>query len=225
MGHVCEVSPFGSYLFGEGYCVCHQLMRVMLLFKAQGVDNESANALQIGHLRGGDGLHVGDVGKGADAEAEDGHFAVHHFYWRYLYVADAEGVVFADGVEFEWRRAGVEVLAETIGHNVVDALPRGLVGIESDVAENGKGAQVVDASDVVVMQMGEEYAVNGSEGERHELLTDVGSAVDEQSCCHRLYQGSAAKALVVRVSAATHFAGAAQRGNASRCACAQEGDA
>ena len=89
-----------------------------------------------------------------------------------------------------------------------------LVGIDVDVAEGAEAAEVVDASHVVVVDVGEEHAIEFPEGPVHELHADVGSAVDEDACGFGLEQACAAVAEVARVGASAHFALAAQHWHA-----------
>ena len=57
-----------------------------------------------------------------------------------------------------------------------------------DVTEMAVRAQVVHASHMVVVVVGDEYAVNLSERLGENLFTEVGTAVDEQACGMRFYE-------------------------------------
>lgn len=58
----------------------------------------------------------------------------------------------------------------------------GGVSIDIDVAEDAEGTEVVDAANVVVVDMRQEYAIKGLEFKGHKLLANVGATVDEKSC-------------------------------------------
>ena len=143
------------------------------------------------------------------AEGENGESAVHHGERHYAEIAYLKRLVGTHYVEIYGRNARVFVLHKTIGHVVADIASRGLVGIYLYITEMAVRAQVVHASHMVVVVVGDEYAVNLSERLGENLFTEVGTAVDEQACGMRFYERRTAKTLVVRVGAAANFALAA----------------
>ena len=63
MTYVCDVGVAGSDATGEKHGIVHQLVGMVRLIKAQGVDNEYLHSFEIGQFGVVDGLHVGDVGE------------------------------------------------------------------------------------------------------------------------------------------------------------------
>jgi len=178
----------GSNAAGKGDGLVEGLMGVVRLL-AQGVDNEGVAALDIGYLLGVDGLHVGDVDQGTDAIAEDGQVVVHHLKGHDVEVADTEGLVAVNLVQLDGWHTGIAVLGKAIGQHL-EHPPAGYgVGIDIDFAKLAVGTDVVHASHVVVVGMGDEDAVDAAEGLGHDLLAEIGSAVDEQAGLLGLYQG------------------------------------
>ena len=206
----------GPYPTGEGNGLVEGLVGVVGLL-AQGVDNEGVAAFDIGNLTLVDGLHVGDVGQRSDAVAQDGQVVVHHLEGNDVEVANAEGLVLVNLVELDGRNTRIAVLGKAVWQHLEHALTGNGVGIDIDFAKLAIGTDIVHAAHVVVVGVGDEDAVNLAEGLRHDLLTEVGATVDEQSRLLRLDECRAAQALVVRVGAATGIALAADGGHATRC--------
>ena len=72
-------------------------------------------------------------------------------------------------------------------------------------------AQVVYAAHMVVMYMCQQYGVQRFEGQRHQLLAYVRTAIYQHSCCVCLYQRHTTRALVAWVVAAAYLAVASKR--------------
>ena len=70
---------------------------------------------------------------------------------------------------------------------------------------------------MVVVGVGNEDAINLAEGLRHDLLTEIGAAVDKQSCSVCLQECRTAQALVVGIGAGASVALAADGWHATRC--------
>ena len=122
------------------------------------------------------------------AEGENGESAVHHGERHYAEIAYLKRLVGTHYVEIYGRNARIFVLHKAVGHVVADIASRGLVGIYLYVTEMAVRAQVVHASHMVVVVVGDEYAVNLSERLGENLFTEVGTAVDEQACGMRFYE-------------------------------------
>ena len=72
--------------------------------------------------------------------------------------------------------------------------------------------------------MGDEDAVDAAKRLWQDLLTEVGSDVNEQTGLLSFHKNRTAQALVFRVCALTHLTLAAYHGHATRGSCSQESD-
>ena len=106
------------------------------------------------------------------------------------------------------------MLAEAVGHGVVQAAAGGCVGIDIDRSELAERAHVVDARHVVVVDVRDEQSVDLAEGLAKDLLAEVGSTVDQHARGLRLYERGGTQTLVPRVLAAADLAVAADDGHA-----------
>ena len=132
---------------------------------------------------------------------------MHHGEGHDVEVAYLEWGVGTDFVEIDGWHAGVFVLREAVRHVVPNV---------------AVGTQVVHAAYVVVVVVGDEYAVNLAERLCEDLLAEVGSAVDEQACGGSLDKCRAAQPLVVRVDASTYVALATDDWYTATGACSEE---
>ena len=114
---------------------------------------------------------------------------VHHLDGHHLDIADAEGLMGPGHMQVETRHTWIEMLGEAVGHGGFQSVDGSLVGIDMDVAEDAERPQVVDAADVVVVDMGEQDAVETLEWQGEYLLAEIGSAVDEHPRGVGLEQG------------------------------------
>ena len=114
------------------------------------------------------------------------------------------------------------MVAKAIGHYILYLPARLVVAIKPDLSEHREGAQIVDASHVVVVDMGHEDCVKRLERQRHELLAYVGSAIYEHTCSGRLNKGYATQTTVAWVGAATNVTLTSQRRDSARCSCTKE---
>jgi hypothetical protein len=67
---------------------------------------------------------------------------------------------------------------------------------------------------VVVVDMGDEHAVDLPKRQRHELHANIGTTIDEHTRRSRLQKASATIATVTRIAAMTHLTRASQHGYA-----------
>ena len=122
-----------------------------------------------------------------------------------------------DLVQLNGRNAGIAVLGKAVWQHLEHALTGYGVGIDVDFAKLTIGPYIVHTSHMVVMGMGDEDAVDLAEGLWHNLLTEVGTAVDEQTRGVGLDKCRTAQAFVVLVGASAGIALAADGRHATRC--------
>ena len=144
---------------------------------------------------------------------------VHHLDGHDVEVAYLKGLVLVDFVQLDGWDAGIAVLCKAVGQHLEHALAGYWVGIDVDFAKLTVGSDIVHTTHVVVMGVRDEDAVDATEGLRHDLLAEVGPAVDEQSCLLRLQQCRTAQALVVGIGAGARPTATAYRRHATRCSC------
>lgn len=164
-------------------------------FLPEGIDYEGIYVVQVGHLALADSLHVGDIDEGGDAlrenrrvlcgvmlkaKAEYGQLAMHHLNGRDDDVAYLERLMGVYLVQVYGRHARVTVFGEAVRQHLKQSLLGQGVGIDVDFAKLAVRPEVVHSAHVVIMGMGNEYAVYLAEGLFHDLLAEVGSAVYEQ---------------------------------------------
>lgn len=158
-----EVGAAGTDAAGKSDGIAYELVGVMGLVPTQGVLNEHINAFEQLHLAVADRLHVSDIGKVANAITEDGQAVVHHLEGQDVQVADVQVVVGMDGVEVDGWHTGVFLLGKAVGHRLVKACGTDFIGVDVGVTETAVGAQIVDSTHVVVVGVGDEYAVDLAE--------------------------------------------------------------
>ena len=151
-----------------------------------------------------------------DAIAEDGQVVVHHLKRRDVDVANGERLVGTNLVKLDGRHTRIAVFGKAVGQHGEHALSGDGVGIDVDFAKLTIGPDIVHTTHVVVVGMGDEDAVNTTEGMGHDLLSEIGSTVDEQSRLRRFYEGRAAQSLVARIGAGAGVTLAADGGDATR---------
>ena len=165
MAHVCEINAAGCGLLGESNGIGNRLMGMMRVVEAECVDHKGADSVQIGKFCIVHTFHVGDVCQGSHAVSEDGHLAVHDPDGYYFDVAHRERVMECRLPEVEMRNAGVGVVAEAIGNGMPEVVDGRLFGINVDGTEDTKRTEIINARYVVEVVMGEQHAMNGTEGE------------------------------------------------------------
>ena len=141
---------------------------------------------------------------------------MHHFERQDIEVADTEGMMLMDFVQLDGRYPGIAVLGKAIRQHFEHSLTCQRIGINIDFAKLAIGPDIVHATHVVVVSMGDKDAVNLPERLGHDLLAEVGTTVDEQPGLFRLDESRTAQALVVRVGTGAGIALATDGGYATR---------
>lgn len=209
---VCEKGAPHTQFARKSNGISDQLVGVVRSFPAQGVDHKRVDALQVGQLRVGNRLHVGDIGHRSDAESENRHLVVHDLYGNNLQIADVQRLMRRDGVEREMWHAGVEMTPKTVEHVVLEALAGIGIGKYIDRSEGAERAHIINPGHMVVMNVGDENAVYFTEREGENLLSEIGTAVNQNACVFRFNQSGCAKPLVAWVAAVANRAVAADNG-------------
>ena len=152
---------------------------------------------------------VGDVSQWADAEAQDGHLAMHDGDGLHLDALNHEGVGVVDGCAVEQGYARIRVLGEAVRQPLAQAVDDILTGIDREMVVEAIGTEVVDAADMVVVDVCQQEGIDMVVGGTEHLLAEVGAAVDEDAFAAIAHDGRGAQTIVARISRATYFAIAA----------------
>lgn len=99
------------------------------------------------------------------------------------------------------------MLRKTIGHALTLVFQTKGIAIDGDFAKNAKGAQVIDAPNMVVVFMREEYGADAAKMiEREHLLTKIRAAVDQDTfAAVGLNPCGSAEPFVARVCRGAHL--------------------
>ena len=215
--HVDEQSLGGSYPFGKGNGIIHQLMGMMRLGETEGVDYQQLRAFQIRQLRIIDGLHICDIGQRTYAKAKDGQLAVHHLNGHDVKVADVQRMMRYDLMQSDGRHTWITVLGKAVRQHLQHRLLRLGIGIDVHLTKLAVRTDVIHTSHMVVVGMSDQDAVNLAEGLRQYLLTEIRTTVDEQTSGVCLHQSRTAQTLVTRVLALADLTLATDDWYATRC--------
>lgn len=213
MGQKRAMRPHST---GKSYSIVDKLMGMMRLVEAQCIDHQRFHSIEQGLILGIDGLHIGNIGKAPKAIAQNGKLPVHHLKRNDADIANLKGVAGFDFVQSDSRHARIAMLGKAVGKHLQHRLAGQAIGIYIDFAELAVRANIVHATHVVVVGVGNENAVDAAERLRKNLLTKVGAAVNEQSRLLSFHQYGAAQAFVLRVAALADTALAAYHRHTTR---------
>ena len=117
----------------------------------------------------------------ADAIAEDGQIVVHDLDGHDVEIANKQRLVLMNLVKLDGRNARIAVLGKAVRQHLQHRLLCLGISIDVYLSKLTVRPYVVHPSHVVVVSMSDENAVNLPEGLRHNLLTEVWTAVDKQA--------------------------------------------
>ena len=126
-----------------------------------------------------------------------------------VYVAHLEWLVRGEDMKVNLRDAGIFHFGKEIGIGPVQACCRLLVCKDIDVSKLAVRSQVVQSSDMVVMDMCEQHCVYPAKRLSEHLLPEVRPAVYQDSGGVGLHQCTATQAFVLRHVASARVAVAA----------------
>jgi hypothetical protein len=114
-----------------------------------------------------------------DAITENGQVVVHDLKRGYTEVANLEGFMGKNLVELDGRNTWIAMLSKAVRQHFKHSLTGNGVGIDVDFAKLAIGSDIIQTAHMVVMSMSNQDAVNTSERMRHDLLSEIGTTVDE----------------------------------------------
>ena len=107
---------------------------------------------------------------------------MHHLKWNDEEVTNLESLVRVYFMKLDGRHTRISVLHKAVGQHLKHSLTSQWVSKDVDFAELTIGSYVVHAANMVIVGMGYQDAVDAAEGLWHNLLAEVGTAVDKQTC-------------------------------------------
>lgn len=214
VGEMGEEGAFGTDAARKLDSVSDEHVAMMFAFKSQGVHYQRLHSLQQLATLVADGFHVGDISKRAKAIGQYGQPVVHHLYCLPPDVANLSFLTCCDRMQVEQRNTWIEILGEAIGHRHTQRVDGLLVSIDIDITKLTEPTQIVDTSYMIVVDVGDEHAVNLPKRQRHELHANIGTTIDEHTRRSRLQKACATIAAITRIAAMTHLTRASQHGYA-----------
>ena len=141
---------------------------------------------------------------------------MHHLEGRDAEVANGERLMEMNLVKLDGRHPRIAVFGKAVGQHAEHTLSGDGVGIDIDFAKLTIGTDIVHTTHVVVVGMRDEDAIDTTERMGHDLLSEIGSTVDEQTRLRRFYKGRTTQTFIVRIRAAAGMTLAADGGDATR---------
>lgn len=195
-------------------------------FEADTVEHEDFKVAKAVHRIGRDRFKVGGVGEIVESVCDDRQLAVDHFERRYFDLfSDAEGRVVHDRVRDQLRKATAEMCRlEDVLEDAAKVDPRYLVCEDRHCPVSKiKGANVVEAEDVVNVTVRDQHRVELSDIRPQRLLAKVTRGVDEYCLAAVFDQYRNSQTLVPRILGNARLTVARDRRYAGGCACSKEG--
>ena len=113
---------------------------------------------------------------------------MHHHEGHHLEITDMQRLVRHNLVQTDSRHTGITVLCEAIRQHLQHRLTGGGVGIDVDLTKSAIGSDIIHTSHVVIVGVGNQNGVYLTERLWQDLLTEVRSAVYQQTgiaCLHQ----------------------------------------
>ena len=215
VAHVDEICLTRPHPMGYGYGIGNRLMRAMGL-GSEAVDDERVYPLQCLQSSLGSCQHIGDKAQPTDTVAQYGELAVHNLQRHHLDTAYGDWRQGLYSVKVEPRHTGIEHLTEEIGQALAKMGAGEVIGKDVDIAKPAEWAQVVNSARMVVVLMGEQHTVDMVEWNAQHLLTEVGTAINQDTRIAHLHECRHTQPVVAWVIRGTHRAGASYLGHTGR---------
>ena len=149
-----------------------------MVFVTQCVDYQCVDAFEFEQFIIVDAFSVGDVGEVADAIAQDWQTTMVDYDWSDFHAVNLEVVVGVDDVESIGRHSGVEAFSEAVFKALTEFVGYVLFCVDRHFASLAVWAEVFDAADVVVVNVGEQNGVDVGDVVAQCLLTEIGRRID-----------------------------------------------
>ena len=172
-----------------------------------------------------DPVGIGDIGKIAEAEAQDGHIHVPYLDWDNGDISNDKGV-FIDAVEPEVGDTGIFYVGEGIREFSYNHFLGHFVGVEihRPALKEIVSSDIVESCEMVLMGMRKDHGVELADARPEHLITEIGRGIYDEGRGGRLNQDAGTKPFVIWIGGSAYFAGAGNHGNARAGAGTQERD-
>ena len=224
VAHVDEVCRYGTEVAAKGDGLLYGLM-CLVRCVAQSPDDKQADTLeqwQRGIKKSG---NVSEVGHITDAITQDGQLAVHDAQGCDRKRTKLQEVPLLYLMQFQFRNAWIAVPYQTIREPLPQVFASIVVGIEGQVSVEGKWAEIVNATYVVVVFMGDENGIQRiPHPDAQHLFAEVGAAIQQKPCISLFEKCRSTQAAVARIATGAYFASASYLWYADACACSEESD-
>ena len=183
-----------------GYCGKRLRQRHVrnVFLDAKSVDNQCVYAANLVDCLVGDILGVGDICHISYFVAKDGQLLVHDPKRLDEHITDGERLE-SDGVEVELRHTRIGMLLETIWDAISQVVENIFLGIDVKAGGLAIGTQVVNTAHMVVVAVGNEQRIEFLRRCPQNLLTEIGTTVDEQAQSPGAHHRRTAQALVAGI--------------------------
>ena len=199
----------------------------MVWQRTQSIDNQHVTMFSIWYLIGGNSLHISDIYYCLlplfYTIAKDRKIVVHNLKRSDAEITNSKGGMRMNLMKLYGRNTRIAMLGKAVWQHLKHSLTGNGVGIDIYLAKLTIGTDIVHSTHVVVVGMRDENAINASEGMRHNLLSEVRTAIDEDACLFCLDKSRAAQPFVMRIGTTAGMTLAANSGDATRCSSTKKG--
>jgi hypothetical protein len=119
-------------------------------------------------------------------------------------------------MKMQTRHTRIEYLAKEIWQTFTQMSTSEVIGINVNVAKATERSQIIDTSRVVVMFVGEQYAIEAIEGNMQHLFAKVWSTINKYACCTGIYQYGHTQTAVASIRRGAYGTWASHLGDTSR---------
>ena len=198
VAHVDKIGLFGTCRTGKVYGCLDGLMRAMRSM-TQTVNHKRMYTAQCLQRFLGSCEHISNKSQRSYPIAENRELAMHHLQGKHLNTLYDNGVKWFYRMKVQSRDTGIKHLTKEIGQTLAQVTTSEIIGKDVDIAKATEGTQVIDTSRMIIMLVGEQYAIKTVKGYTHHLLTKVGTAINKYTCRIGLYQCRDTQATVTHV--------------------------
>ena len=141
-------------------------MAVMCFLKSECVNYECFHTIQISIFFITHRLHISNIGKLTKPIAENRHLIVHHTDRNKLNIPYLIMLMRMNGMQFEFRSSRIEffcILRKAVRHRMRQPRSNDFIAIDIDITKDTERAQIINTTNMVVMDMRNQDAIYLSE--------------------------------------------------------------
>lgn len=192
VAHVDEVGLGAAQTSAEGNSFINSLMRRMLILP-QSIDNEHIQSPEQVLLTIWQVFHVGNIANVPDTKPQYGQLTMHHLKGRHGNITDLQAVMRVYPLQFQLGNAGIDISQEAIWQALFQVGGGVVIGIERQFFAVTEWSEIVDASHMIVMLMGDQARVDVTlHAYSQHLLAKIGTAIYQHTTARGLNQSGGA---------------------------------